>query len=215
MCQQRTRKARARRPPASGRPGISELLTGLPLGPSSPGGPLGPGGPAAPEGPDSPFSPRSPLGPWRERPASVPSEPAPVSHSAVLASGQPPCLHGKASALGVGGGRHAGPSGSPKLLVLPSPWWPLAMAWPHWHSKVGLMGPPAFWGPWRGPLASRWEGLRGPRTPAHSPVCRWGRKREARRPLSTSRRLCPRASHRPSWKERPSDLRRSEHSSLG
>lgn len=39
------------------------LLTGLPLGPSSPGGPLGPGGPAAPEGPASPFSPLSPLGP--------------------------------------------------------------------------------------------------------------------------------------------------------
>lgn len=43
------------------------LLTGLPLGPSSPGGPLGPGGPAAPEGPASPFSPLSPLGPWRGR----------------------------------------------------------------------------------------------------------------------------------------------------
>lgn len=41
-----------------------EELTGLPLGPSSPGGPLGPGGPAAPAGPLSPFSPRSPLGPW-------------------------------------------------------------------------------------------------------------------------------------------------------
>lgn len=40
-----------------------ERLTGLPLGPSSPGGPLGPGGPAVPAGPDSPFSPRSPLGP--------------------------------------------------------------------------------------------------------------------------------------------------------
>ena len=41
-----------------------EELTGLPLGPSSPGGPLGPGGPAEPAGPPSPFSPRSPLGPW-------------------------------------------------------------------------------------------------------------------------------------------------------
>lgn len=41
------------------------VLTGLPLGPSSPGGPLGPGGPAAPEGPASPFSPLSPLGPCK------------------------------------------------------------------------------------------------------------------------------------------------------
>lgn len=48
-------------------PDPTALLTGLPLGPSSPGGPLGPGGPAAPEGPASPFSPLSPLGPWRGR----------------------------------------------------------------------------------------------------------------------------------------------------
>lgn len=43
------------------------VLTGLPLGPSSPGGPLGPGGPAAPEGPASPFSPLSPLGPCERK----------------------------------------------------------------------------------------------------------------------------------------------------
>lgn len=50
--------------PASGAgAAASQLLTGLPLGPSSPGGPLGPGGPAAPDGPASPFSPLSPLGP--------------------------------------------------------------------------------------------------------------------------------------------------------
>lgn len=84
---------RPRSPPASGCGRISELLTGLPLGPSSPGGPLGPGGPAAPEGPDSPFSPLSPLGPWRERLVSVSSEPGPSSQRAVLASVVAPCSH--------------------------------------------------------------------------------------------------------------------------
>lgn len=58
-----------RAPPRCG--GHGGLLTGLPLGPSSPGGPLGPGGPAAPEGPASPFSPLSPLGPCGKRPVPV------------------------------------------------------------------------------------------------------------------------------------------------
>lgn len=128
---------------------------------------MGPGGPAAPEGPDSPFSPLSPLGPWRERPASVPSEPAPVSQSAVLASGETPCLHGKASALGVGG-RHAGPSGSLKLPpicrmggLVPSPWWPPGDGLAPLAFQGGPDGPTSFLGPLEGTFGFQVGGAAG------------------------------------------------------
>lgn len=68
------------------------LLTGLPLGPSSPGGPLGPGGPAAPEGPASPFSPLSPLGPWRGRQLS--SQSPLCVHQSLKGAGLEWAIHG-------------------------------------------------------------------------------------------------------------------------
>ena len=122
---------------------------------------MGPGGPAAPEGPDSPFSPRSPLGPWRERPASVPSEPAPVSQSAVLASGQPPCLHGKASALGVAGGAARWAQWVPEAARAPQPLVAPGDGLAPLAFQGGPDGPTGFLGPLEGTFGFQVGGAAG------------------------------------------------------
>lgn len=138
---------------------VSQLLTGLPLGPSSPGGPLGPGGPAAPEGPASPFSPLSPLGPCRKRPVSahVPRADSTISQSEALACVCPlAALHGRTAALSrssgrqrarwaggqVGRGLGAGPGVSAAACT---PHDSLAPRAP----PGGLRSPLALWGPLR------------------------------------------------------------------
>lgn len=130
--------------PASGTgAAAAQLLTGLPLGPSSPGGPLGPGGPAAPEGPASPFSPLSPLGPCREGRAMSPGRGAGPQGPGWHTVPPTPRLSGPGGGWGVGLRGWAAPQGAtgflgPRRLQLPLGEGP---AWTRRWAAQTLRGP--------------------------------------------------------------------------